>query len=210
MGGLHVVQKDNVDAVDFDKSTRLLQVVCLHFDADVWPFLAKPANLIGEPGKPSEGGKMIVLYEDHVVQARTMIHATASDNRGLFQCAQPRGRFACVEYFGGMIADGVNELPGERCDAAEALKKIQRNAFGFENRTRKPAHFDDDVASNYGFAIRMNDLDIRRRIDLPKNFRGRPGAGNDRWFTRNDASGCVQRFGNEKLGRDVARRRCLL
>ena len=50
----------------------------------------------------------------------------------------------------------------------------------------------------------MNDLDIRRRIDLPKNFRGRPGSGNDRWFMRNDASAGMQRFGNEKLGRDVA------
>jgi hypothetical protein len=124
LGRLHVVQKDNVDAVDLDESPRLLQIVGLHFDADVWLFFAKPANLVGKPEKPSESGKVIVLYEDHIEQAGTVINATASDNRGLFQCAEPRGRFACVEYSGRMIANRVNELPGERCDAAKALKKI--------------------------------------------------------------------------------------
>jgi hypothetical protein len=67
---------------------------------------------------------VIVLYEDHVVQARTVINATASDNRGLLQCTQPGGCFARVEYFGRMIANRVHKLAGERCDAAEALKKI--------------------------------------------------------------------------------------
>ena len=67
---------------------------------------------------------MIVLYEDHIEQPRTVINATASDNRGLFQCAQSRGSFARVEYFRRMIPNRVNELPGKRCDAAEALKKI--------------------------------------------------------------------------------------
>src|SRR5207248_157168 len=78
--GLHVIQKDNVDAVDLDKSSRLLQIVGLDFDADIRSFLAKAANLIGKPGKPVEGCKMIVLYEDHIKEARTVINATASDN----------------------------------------------------------------------------------------------------------------------------------
>ena len=76
---------------------------------------------------------MVVLYEDHVVQARTVIHAATGDYGCLFQCAQPRGRFACVEYFRRMIADGVNKLAGEGCDAAEPLQKIQSNTFCFEN-----------------------------------------------------------------------------
>src|SRR6476661_1880938 len=84
LGGLHVVQEDNVDAVDLDESARLLQIVSLHFDADVGPFLAKPANLVGKTGQPSKSGKVIVLYEDHIEQAGTVIYAAASDNRGLF------------------------------------------------------------------------------------------------------------------------------
>jgi hypothetical protein len=67
---------------------------------------------------------VIVLYEDHIEKARTVINAAASDNCGFFQYAQPRGRLARIEYFGRMIANRVNELAGKRCDAAEALKKI--------------------------------------------------------------------------------------
>jgi hypothetical protein len=100
-------------------------------------------------------------------------------------------------------SDGIHELTRQGCDAAEALKKIQRHAFGFENRARKAAHLDDNVASDYGSAIRLMDLDVRRRIDPAENFRSRRGAGNNGWFPSNDASGCVQPLGNEKLGGDV-------
>jgi len=53
-----------------------------------------------------------------------VINTTASDNRRLFQYAQPRGRLARIEYFGRMVANRVNELAGKRCDAAETLKEI--------------------------------------------------------------------------------------
>jgi hypothetical protein len=102
-----------------------------------------------------------------------------------------------------MTSDGVHELPRQGCDAAEALKKIQRHAFGFENRARKAAHLNDNVARDYGSAIRLMDLDIHRRIDLAENFRRRRSAGNNGWFPSNDTPGCVQPLGNEKLGGDV-------
>src|SRR6266702_7183035 len=87
-------------------------------------------------------------------------------------------RSSCVcPIFLRMTSDGIHELPRQRCDAAEALKKIQRHAFGFENRARKAAQLNDNVASVYGSAIRLMDLDIRRGIDLPENFCSRRGAG---------------------------------
>src|SRR5206468_2796543 len=137
---------------------------------------------------------------DHVVQASTVIDATAGDYRGLFQCAQPRRRFARVEYFGGMIPDGVNKLAGEGCNAAEALKKVQCDAFGLENRTCKAAHFDNHVSGHDSVSVGPNDLDVSRRIDLPKNFRGRARAGDDGWLAGNNASGRMQPFGDKRLG----------
>src|SRR5207244_4375922 len=85
--GCHVVEEDNVYAVHLDKSAGLFQIVSLHLNADVWPLLAKLTNSIGKTGKPSKGGQMIVFYEHHVVQAETMINATASDHCSLFQRA---------------------------------------------------------------------------------------------------------------------------
>src|SRR5262245_65999052 len=90
LSGRHVVKKDNVDTIDLDESSGLLQIVSLHFDADLRPFLAKLANLVGEPGKSPKGGQVIVLYQNHVVQPRTVINATTSQNRGLFQNAEAR------------------------------------------------------------------------------------------------------------------------
>src|SRR5262249_21046302 len=110
--------------VDLDESARLLQIVGLYFDADVRSFLAKLANLVGKPGKSPEGGQVIVLYKNHVVQPRTVINATTSHNGGFFQNAQPRSCFARIQYFGRMISNCVNELACQRRDAAEALKKI--------------------------------------------------------------------------------------
>ena len=85
MRGCHVVEEDNVYPVQLDKSARLFKVLSLDFNADVWPLLAKTTNSIGKTGKPSEGSKMVVFYEHHVVQAKTMINATASDYCGFFQ-----------------------------------------------------------------------------------------------------------------------------
>ena len=153
LGRRHVVQKDDIDAVNLDKSARLLQIISLHFDADVWSLLAKLANLIGKTGKPSERGQMIVLYEHHVVQAKTMINATACDHCSLFQCAQPGRGFACIQDLGRMVSNGINKLARKRCDAAETLQKIQRDAFRFQNRTRQAAHFDNDIAGNNVVAI---------------------------------------------------------
>jgi hypothetical protein len=50
----------------------------------------------------------------------------------------------------------------------------------------------------------VDDLDVSRGVNFPKNFCGRPGARNDRWFMRNDASAGMQRLRDEKLGGDVA------
>jgi hypothetical protein len=103
-----------------------------------------------------------------------------------------------------VIPDGVNELARERRDSAEALKKIQRDAFGFENRSRTAAQFYHSVAGCYRVAVLANNVDIDGRIDLAKNFGSGPGAGYDRWFTAHDASGGVQGFRDEKFGRNVA------
>ncbi len=204
MCGRHVVEKDNVYAGHFDKSADLFKIIRFHFNSDIWPLFANAPNSIGKTGNPFEGGQMIVFYEHHVVQAKTMINATTSDYWSLFQCAQARGGFARIQYLGRIISDSVDEFAREGCDAAEALQKIQRDPFRLENRTCQATQFDNNVAGIDVIAIAATNLDVRPRIDPPKNFRGCAGTRNDRFFMRNDASGCVQGFRHEKISRDVA------
>src|SRR5206468_9977012 len=102
-----------------------------------------------------------------------------------------------------MVSDSVNKFAREGCDTAETLQKIQRDALSLQNRPCQAAHFDNSIAGLNFIAIAATNLDIRRRIDLPKNFRSCSGASNDGFFTRNDASGCVQCFWHEKVRRHI-------
>jgi hypothetical protein len=124
LSGHHVIQEDDVDTLNLNESSRLFQIVSLNFNANVGPFFPKLADLIGEPGQSSERGKMIVLYQDHVVEPGTVINAATSQNRGFFQHAKPGRRFAGIKYFGRMIANRINELVSKRCNAGQALKEI--------------------------------------------------------------------------------------
>ena len=58
-----------------------------------------------------------------------MIRAAAGDDSRLFQRAQSRRGFASIEDLRLRFADAVDELPGQGCDAAQALKEIQRHAL---------------------------------------------------------------------------------
>src|SRR5436305_7667764 len=103
-----------------------------------------------------------------------------------------------------MVLDSINKFAREGCDATETLQKIQRYAFRLEDRARQAAHFHDNVAGRNLVGITVTNLDISRRIDAPKNFSSCSGAGNDCFFTHNDASSCVQRFWHEEISSDVA------
>src|SRR5256885_7723265 len=99
LGRRHIVEQDDVDTLNFGKGTDLLQIICLHFDTDVWPLLTKLANSIGEAGKPLESCQMIIFHEHHVVQTKPVVFSATSNYGGFFQCSQPRGCFSGIQNF---------------------------------------------------------------------------------------------------------------
>src|SRR6266481_5162409 len=103
-----------------------------------------------------------------------------------------------------MALDSIDKFAREGCYATETLQKIQRDPFRLENRARQTTHFQDNVAGRNLIGITVTNLDISRSIDLPKSFSSCSGAGNNCFFTHNDASGCVQRFLHEEISSDVA------
>src|SRR5436190_4405774 len=62
LGRRHIVEQDDIDTLNFDKGTDLFQIICLHFDTDVWSLLTKLANSIGEAGKSLESCQMVVFH----------------------------------------------------------------------------------------------------------------------------------------------------
>src|SRR6267143_5142225 len=133
---------------------------------------------------------MIVLYEHHVVQTKAMINTPSCNHCSLFQCAEPGRGFACIQDLGWMVSNSIDKLARKGRDGAEMLQKVQRDTFRFQNRTRQAPHFDNNIASDNFVAIWANNLDVYRRINLPKNFPGSSEPGNDVFFTCSDASCC--------------------
>src|SRR6266705_3771381 len=97
LGCRHIVEQDDIDTLNFDKGTDLFQIICLHFDTDVWPLLTKLANSIGEAGKSLESSQMVIFHEHHVVQTEPVVLSAASNYGGFFQCSQPRGCFPGIQ-----------------------------------------------------------------------------------------------------------------
>ena len=74
---------------------------------------------------------------------------------------KPGGCLAGIENFGARFADGFDELPGERGDAAETLQKIQRDPFRRQDRTGRAAHFEDRLAASQSGPVGLQDLDVK-------------------------------------------------
>src|SRR4029077_12308595 len=159
LSGRHVVEKNDVYALDVGESARLLQIISFHFNADVWLLLTKLTNSIGKTGKPSKSRQVIVLYEHHVVQAKTMIHAAACDHCCLFQRPHSGRGLACIQNLGWMVSNGINKLARKGRDAAETLQKIQCDPLRLQNRPRQTAHFDNKAASDNLVSIPVKNLD---------------------------------------------------
>ena len=73
----------------------------------------------------------------------------------------------------------IDELRGQRGDAAQALQEVQRGALGLEQRVRVAAHVRDDVARLHARAIAPPHFEHRLRIELPKRLGRDVDAGDD-------------------------------
>src|SRR5260370_30105916 len=73
LGRRHIVEQDDIDTLNFDKGTDLFQIICLHFDTDVWPLLTKLANSIGEAAKSLETCQMAIFHKDPLVQTEAAV-----------------------------------------------------------------------------------------------------------------------------------------
>ena len=150
------------------------------------------------------GAQVIVLYQHHIVETEAMILSATGHDRGLFQNAQTRRGLAGIENFRGMFAHRFDKLTSQGGDPAQALEKIQRDPFRFEDGPGQTLNLHDGVARLDLGAVFANDLDFGRAIDSVKNFGGCVRAGDDGFFARDNSRLGLRISGDEKLGRDIA------
>src|SRR5207248_7756072 len=122
LSGRHVVEQNYVYSVEFDERTNLFQVISLHFDADVWSFLAELANSTGKTGESLESSQMIIFHEHHFVQTKTVVAATPGNYRSFLQYTQPRCGFSRIQDLNAAITNGVCILTRQCRYAAQMLQ----------------------------------------------------------------------------------------
>src|SRR5690606_28025052 len=89
----------------------------------------------------------VVLLEQHLVEEPGAVVRTAADgDRVLLEVAQTRRRLAGVEDRRPAAGDGVDEAPGHRRDAGQALQEVQRDALAGEDRRGIAVDRRDDRA----------------------------------------------------------------
>jgi len=154
LGGGHVVEQDDIRARrgglgDLGEGVRL------HLDLEPGEFFARAGDGGGDGvGRfVVQGDEVIVLDEDHIVQAKPMILAAATGH-GVFFEAPPAGRgFAGIENFCAGGVDGGHKRGGGGGHAGEALDKIQGDAFGAQEGAAGAGNFEERPAGGHVRAI---------------------------------------------------------
>ncbi len=176
----HVVQEDNVGGCG-DGLINLFECIGLDFNLEFGITGAGAGNGGGDGiGRfIAQGGEMVVLDEDHVIEAMAVISATAAGD-GIFLKAPPPGSgFTDVEDFCVCASDGFDELGRQRGDAGEALDKIKGGAFGGEQGAGGPGNFKEDLAVLEGFAVGGDAVDLDGGGKFVKGHFGEGETGDD-------------------------------
>ena len=203
LGQVHVIEEDQVDALEGKKVGELLERGGFQLDAHAGMIPADAVDRGLEGGQGAIGGEVIVLDHHGVVETHAMVDTATSFDGFLFKQAPAWGGFAGIPDFDGIGFDGVDVAGGHGGDTGEALEEIEGGAFGGEQRASATFHLDQGVTGCECATVRAVNPKTETRIHFFKDrFRDRH-AGNDAGFTRDDAGFVAGVFGDEIEGGDV-------
>src|ERR1035438_97382 len=101
-----------------------------------------------------------------------MVPATAARDGVLLQ-PPPAGRgLARVENLRPGALDGVNELGGQRGDAAKALEEVEGDAFGAQQGASRAGNLQEGLALRHAMAVLNGAGDLHGWGELAKGSFG--------------------------------------
>ena len=176
----HVVQQHDIGTA----SQRLIQlgkVVHLDFQGNTGSMplscrLDGGADLLATV---TESGEVIVLDENAVEQAESMVVSATATHGILFQQPPARQCLAGVENPRLQPGNRIDVAAGLRGDAAEVLKEVECCAFAGEDGTHRPAHPSQMTAGLHRSAIAQKRLEPDTRIESGEDHRGGRQSGED-------------------------------
>src|SRR5262249_40211297 len=147
---------------------NLFKRVGLHFDLQAR--MLGPDFLDGAPDAPGQDD-VVVLDQDGIVQAEPMVGGATGPHSVLLELSQRGSRLPGVEH-DDASACGVDEPRGERGNARQSLKKIQRGALADEQGASRSRDFGNGLAAAAAYAVARPDDDLYGGIERAKTFDG--------------------------------------
>jgi len=181
----HIVEQNDVRASGHRRGD-LRERVSLNLHFEPREFLTGTAHRSGNGVRfgVTKRREMVVLDEHQIVETEPMIAPAATSYR-VFLEAPPAGRgLARIEDLNVQTFDAVHVLRGERCDARKPLDKIQRHAFGTEDRPRRPRDSQDTAPRLYPLPVFCERLHANKRRKLAKRNHGKSQPGDNQRLTR--------------------------
>ena len=202
--GRHVVQQQRCRA----RGERLVDLgdrPALDLERQLRGEVTRPANR----GADTAGqGRVVLLDQDRVVQARAVIGRSTGRHRRLLEGAQPRGRLARVEDHGSAVPDcvgyGSYAPGGHRRHARQPLEKVQRGPLARQQRPRAAGH-PRHLATLTPDALVHQRLKGDRRIERREHQPGRLQSEDHPRRLLRDQRGRADVLGHRSGSRDVTR-----
>ena len=138
-------------------------------------------SLGGRDSLRDAAGKVdvIVLNQDHVVEAYSMVHAAAYSDSLFLHQAHARSGLACVENFCFQPFEPRLIAIGHCGYAAHALHDVEHGAFGLEQRPDGAFDGEGNVAGLYAGAVFNEDFHLQLGVEALENTSRNIHSGQD-------------------------------
>lgn len=145
-------------------------------------------DLEGGPGapRPPDGLRkgagevhVVVLDQDHVVEAEAMVGAASPGDGEFVKGAQPRGRLSGIENPGVRAGDGIDESAGQRGDSRHPPQEVEGCPFRCEDCARRALDLGQECARRHALAFLHSRRELDSRIVLAEHRSGHVQPGDD-------------------------------
>ena len=201
----HIVQQDDVGS-GLESLFDLFKCVSFDFNDQAGKFFARTTDggFDGVGKLVSQGGEVIILNEDLVIKANSMVGAAAAFNRVFFEAAPTRRGLAGVEDLRFCAFDCVDKLRRQGGDSGEALDKIESHALRCQDGPSLAFDVEQGLAGLEVLAIGGGVFDLNRGRELAESGFGEGETRENQRFASDHDGGGLGVFGHGGQSRDVA------
>jgi hypothetical protein len=102
---------------------------------------------------PARAVNVVIFYQEHVAERKTMVDAAAHPHGVLIQHAIAGERFAGVQDRRPGGSHGIHEGAGVGSDTRHPLQEIERATLRRQQRGRRPLHLGDLLTCHHFLAV---------------------------------------------------------